>query len=229
MFDRNATLPASDVLETSDAELTKAAKRAMRWHRCAGPLVRFKIDGGSEQTRRICVACHDVSDCVPKSAVRELVIAVGTRPSVLRWPPSYRDVREGIRHLRDWGLYASGRHEEVNIPKSVLLGYERGLMVAVYSDVYFKQTKQPIESFRTERRRNYLTYLQSAEWQSKRAQVIARSGGVCESCGKARGLDVHHKTYARLTDERLDDLMHVCRPCHEAIHGGPFKPGDDTT
>lgn len=229
MFDRTASLPSTDVLSISDADLTKAAKRAMRWHRCAGPLIRYRVSGGSEQIRRVCVACRDVSECVPKSAVSELVIATGSRPVELRWPPSYRDIRDGIRHLRDWGLYASGRYDEVNIPKPVLLGYERGVMVAIYSDAYLKQTGQPIETFRTERRRNYLTYLQSPEWQAKRAAVSERSGGMCEACGKVRGLDVHHKTYARLTDERLDDLLHVCRACHESIHGGPFKPGDDTT
>jgi hypothetical protein len=177
----------------------------------------------------MCVACFSVSDCVPKSQVGELVIVIPKRPEAIGWPPSYRNIRDGLRHLRDYGLYAAKRYAEITIPKPHLLGYERGMMVPIYADAYKRQTGEPIESFRTERRRNYLAYLQSAEWQEKRAAVARRSGGMCEACNNARGLDVHHKTYARLTNEHLDDLLHVCRPCHERIHGGPFRPGDEVT
>jgi hypothetical protein len=31
-------------------------------------------------------------------------------------------------------------------------------------------------------------------------------------------LDVHHLTYVRFGHERLEDLLTLCRPCHDAAH-----------
>lgn len=66
-------------------------------------------------------------------------------------------------------------------------------------------------------RAEYKVYLASAEWRDKRKQVWDRAKGTCEECG-GRGRDVHHQTYARIGDERLEDLILLCRECHEAKH-----------
>ena len=45
-----------------------------------------------------------------------------------------------------------------------------------------------------------------------------RAGHCCERCGRSRLgtiLQVHHKTYARLGNEHLDDLKVVCIDCHQ--------------
>jgi hypothetical protein len=60
-------------------------------------------------------------------------------------------------------------------------------------------------------------YMASREWRLKRQQVIDRAGGVCERCLLASIENVHHLTYERLGDERLDDLQGLCRPCHEFV------------
>lgn len=61
-----------------------------------------------------------------------------------------------------------------------------------------------------------------------RAEVIERDHGECQF-GKMFGieeltgvpcipeLEVHHKTYARYGHERPDDLVTVCRRCHDII------------
>ncbi len=73
-------------------------------------------------------------------------------------------------------------------------------------------------------RAKYQLYLASREWAVKRGQVHARSGGTCERCRNAPGENVHHQTYERQYDEPLDDLVHLCRPCHEFVSG---KRNDD--
>lgn len=30
--------------------------------------------------------------------------------------------------------------------------------------------------------------------------------------------DFHHRTYDRLTNELFEDLVVLCRPCHQAVH-----------
>ena len=65
----------------------------------------------------------------------------------------------------------------------------------------------------------YQTYLISPEWAKLRSQVRTRCKNLCEKCKVRRVEAIHHKTYVRLGNERLEDLLGVCRKCHEKIHG----------
>lgn len=65
---------------------------------------------------------------------------------------------------------------------------------------------------------DYRAYLKSPEWRSKRAKVLDRAGGWCERCRTRRALHIHHKTYARLGDEKLTDLEALCAGCHVREH-----------
>jgi hypothetical protein len=65
----------------------------------------------------------------------------------------------------------------------------------------------------------YHRYLASREWAKLKVQVRKRSGGTCERCRKAPGDSVHHLSYERVFRESLDDLLHVCNPCHAYLSG----------
>ncbi len=64
----------------------------------------------------------------------------------------------------------------------------------------------------------YEAYLASPEWHNRREQAMARTKGTCEICGEG-ATDVHHLTYRNIGAELPDELMPVCRICHEIIHG----------
>lgn len=66
---------------------------------------------------------------------------------------------------------------------------------------------------------NYYQYLASKEWWARRELVMKRAGGICEGCGTARAVDVHHMTYQHLGAEFLWELRAVCRACHARFHG----------
>lgn len=66
---------------------------------------------------------------------------------------------------------------------------------------------------------NYQEYLASREWGLKKRQVRERSDGYCERCLVAQMQAVHHKTYERLGNEDMADLMAVCEPCHSFLNG----------
>ena len=68
-------------------------------------------------------------------------------------------------------------------------------------------------------RAEYQTYLASREWALKREAVRERSGNRCERCWTRRMDAVHHKTYERVGNERLEDLQAICDPCHEFLSG----------
>lgn len=64
----------------------------------------------------------------------------------------------------------------------------------------------------------YHAYLASREWATKRLAVIERACGDCEKCGIRKIRSVHHQTYIRLYNEKLEDLLGLCDECHSKIH-----------
>ena len=79
----------------------------------------------------------------------------------------------------------------------------------------------------TARRAEYADYLLSTGWQMRRQLVMARQRWICEGCGSARAVDIHHLTYAHFGNELLFELVALCRPCHIDIAHGPSLNGDD--
>jgi hypothetical protein len=76
-------------------------------------------------------------------------------------------------------------------------------------------------------REKYRAYLCSREWALLRNAVRERCGGKCERCKVNEMECVHHLTYARKYDERLDDLAGWCNFCHEFTHGkSDYDPVD---
>lgn len=65
---------------------------------------------------------------------------------------------------------------------------------------------------------DYDEYMSSPEWQSKREQIAARCGGICEECKILGVFHVHHLTYKRFGNELLEDLQGLCFDCHQAKH-----------
>ena len=64
--------------------------------------------------------------------------------------------------------------------------------------------------------------MRSKAWKIKRQQYIDSplTQNDCYCCGRRYkpGFNLHHLTYKRLGNERMDDLRMVCVPCHEAVH-----------
>jgi hypothetical protein len=58
-------------------------------------------------------------------------------------------------------------------------------------------------------------YYLSMEWRKIRAFALNRAKYRCERCYRRYKLQVHHKTYDRLYNERLDDLEVLCPTCHK--------------
>ena len=60
-------------------------------------------------------------------------------------------------------------------------------------------------------------YLKSDEWKTLRNAVMS-AGCDCECCNTRKASDVHHLVYRNIVDITLDDVIPVCRTCHEYIH-----------
>ena len=72
-------------------------------------------------------------------------------------------------------------------------------------------------------REKYKAYLCSREWALLRNAVRARCGGKCERCKVNEMECVHHLTYARKYNERIEDLAGWCNACHEFTHAKSDK------
>jgi hypothetical protein len=78
---------------------------------------------------------------------------------------------------------------------------------------------------------DYEKYFDLPHWQDFRKQVLEAQKqklgkNCCEKCGaspekvtRETALHVHHLTYERLGEELIEDVIIICRPCHEKEHG----------
>ena len=65
---------------------------------------------------------------------------------------------------------------------------------------------------------SYDEYLRSPHWQSFRRVYLAAAGWKgCHCCGEPK-VELHHQSYARLGHEEPDDVIPLCRGCHERLH-----------
>ncbi len=64
----------------------------------------------------------------------------------------------------------------------------------------------------------YLSYLRFPAWFAWRAQHLARYGADCKACGSTAKIDLHHKTYVNLGQEKAAELVALCESCHKAVH-----------
>ena len=65
----------------------------------------------------------------------------------------------------------------------------------------------------------YNEYLRSERWQDKREATLQRDGFRCQICLIATATQVHHLTYANVFSEEEEDLLSVCKSCHDNEHG----------
>lgn len=81
-------------------------------------------------------------------------------------------------------------------------------------DEFYKRKKEK----KKERTKEYYEYIDSKEWELKRAQAFALYGRACQKCKKDKKLHVHHMTYARFKKELMTDLAVLCNTCHYQYH-----------
>jgi hypothetical protein len=63
----------------------------------------------------------------------------------------------------------------------------------------------------------YPAYLGTPWWGFVHDRTIKRARGLCELCGQHAAREAHHTTYERIGEERLDDMIALCRRCHQHI------------
>lgn len=65
----------------------------------------------------------------------------------------------------------------------------------------------------------YYDYLNSKHWKKTRKNFLNKYGWQCKKCGRSQGVLVHHKNYNSVFNEDFNDLLPLCRDCHDKEHG----------
>lgn len=73
-------------------------------------------------------------------------------------------------------------------------------------------------SDKEKRKLEYKEYLKSDHWQDIRTQALERADNKCQLCSSKINLNVHHNTYKNRGNEKLTDLVVLCRECHAKFH-----------
>jgi len=83
----------------------------------------------------------------------------------------------------------------------------------------------PADEVRRLRSLPYGEYLKTAHWQSVRQEALKRFDHACAVCNWSERLsstgwlEVHHRTYERLGEERPADVIVLCDRHHRMFHG----------
>ncbi len=71
----------------------------------------------------------------------------------------------------------------------------------------------------------YRQYLLTPEWRATRGAALVRFGHACSlDANHTDRLEVHHRTYDRLGEERADDVIVLCHACHRRHHDHVGRP-----
>ena len=68
--------------------------------------------------------------------------------------------------------------------------------------------------------KSYNEYLQSDLWKEKRELILSIFNWECQKCGSKKRLEIHHKTYENVGNEKQRDVTVLCKKCHEEKYNG---------
>jgi hypothetical protein len=113
------------------------------------------------------------------------------------------------------------RHEQV--PRETCGDWDKLLSEAYWASRSRRLTEETLRK-NEDWWAQYNAYLLTPEWRGRRVQVFLRASGLCEGCRKRPPSQVHHLTYAHVTEEFLFELVAVCDECHERLHKDKTQP-----
>lgn len=87
------------------------------------------------------------------------------------------------------------------------------------TDAWFaEQHRKQQEQLTNLRTMPYKEYLQTEHWVTTRKRAMKRAGFKCQLCSSKQNIQVHHRTYENRGNEQNEDLIVLCRSCHQKFH-----------
>lgn len=67
-------------------------------------------------------------------------------------------------------------------------------------------------------RLKYAEYLNSERWKIKKEYALQWADNRCQICNSTENLNVHHRVYGNVGNEKPNDLTVLCKDCHSLFH-----------
>jgi len=83
-----------------------------------------------------------------------------------------------------------------------------------YRDVYETHRQKRRQAWRD----YYDAYLVSLRWALLRVKALTKVNYKCVACESTDTLQLHHRHYQTLGEESLDDVVILCKKCHDLLH-----------
>jgi hypothetical protein len=80
------------------------------------------------------------------------------------------------------------------------------------------RTQWPVTCSTGEVTRNYREYLKTRHWEKVKHLYYMKNPRNCGMCESTAILNLHHKTYERIGNEKMGDLICLCSQCHHRFH-----------
>ena len=69
----------------------------------------------------------------------------------------------------------------------------------------------------------YSNYLRSKHWKTFRKQMKRKKKYECWICGGKHHLQLHHRSYKLLGEEKPNHVIWLCEKCHSELHATLWK------
>lgn len=76
---------------------------------------------------------------------------------------------------------------------------------------------------------NYSDYIKSDLWRKRRERFYLKFGKVCSKCKSTDRIQLHHQSYKAIVQEPDEDLIALCKMCHDVFHKIFSKTSHDNT
>ena len=174
-------------------------------------------------------ALASLRDEARRDAILERALADGgfTARELAAPPPVNADKKHErlVDYELSWALTNLRRDGLVEKPK---WGYWRLTDAGLPSEESAVEGRVAAERLAKLRSMPYPFYLRTPEWRRTRAAALVRAGHACSlDVTHTRDLEVHHRTYERLGEEMVTDLVVLCHSCHQLHHHVDGPPGPE--
>jgi 5-methylcytosine-specific restriction endonuclease McrA len=159
----------------------------------------LELSNGTINYRFVCNNCHDNT----KSIKKDLALSIGIFAKA-----KLSDINELKYKNYQYNLYS-----EFHKLKQELIS------------IVIEKRNEEFEKKRIEHTEKYHEYLRTEKWKGKREKVLKRDNNLCQACLINKATEVHHKTYEKIFDEPLFDLVSLCHPCHSKLHDKTIHNG----
>lgn len=110
----------------------------------------------------------------------------------------------------------------IKAKKAIKITLDENKQVTWFLDyIKYETEKKKYTEMYIERLRSmpYKTYLLTPHWNRVKCAAYGRFGRVCFACSKVRKeIHVHHLSYENRGQEKMEDLMILCKDCHDMVH-----------